>query len=557
MERQPHNNLWAEKLLQVSMPDSAGAWSGMEALLDKEMPRRSWSDWRRWVLLILLLLLLIGVCNCPGRGRLFHGSEISRGSGITRLHAPGGSAASGGPAVLGGPTSAASAGRPAAPSSGPAAPSSGRAAPSGPAAQSPGIRSAPTISTPLASGPATPATPTTPETQASRSDPANHRVRPSGGPLAPVTVKATHRFDDITQTNASARTRRSKKHIVPKRKTGTNTDGNEAPDTDAPTSGAETDAPPSAKSAAPPLAKPNAPEPPTKPATAPPSTKPVAPSLTKPVAPPLAKPAAPKDSTRKNIARKDSTHKKPPPPPKEEDQKEKDHGWVFGVGLNQFFPLGNQRGSTYNSNGLTGTLTDYLPVPMIRYYFNRKTYIQLEAQFNTPQPTAKNLVISQPVPDTSTRSGVFTQVSSSASIQQLYYFNIPLSIHFNPWDNLNIGTGLQWSHLSNAIGEFDSSTSTSVNGNIPNVVDAKSTHSFKGDALYQQIKTNELRFLLDINYTYKHFVPGLRYNQALSKFVNLQLPTGETTQARNSSLQLYLRYILWDTRKKKAPAKTP
>ena len=78
MERQPHNNLWAEKLLQVSMPDSAGAWSGMEALLDKEMPQRFWSDWRRWTLLILLLLLLIGVCNCPGRGRFFHGAEITR-----------------------------------------------------------------------------------------------------------------------------------------------------------------------------------------------------------------------------------------------------------------------------------------------------------------------------------------------------------------------------------------------------------------------------------------------------------------------------------------------
>jgi hypothetical protein len=270
--------------------------------------------------------------------------------------------------------------------------------------------------------------------------------------------------------------------------------------------------------------------------------------------------ASRKDSTKKNAPlsskstpRKDSSHKKPSPPP--EEPKEKDHGWVFGIGLNQFFPLGGQSGSTYNSNGLTGTLTDYLPVPMIRYYLSRKTYLQLEAQFNTPQPTAKNLVISEPVPDTSTRSGVFTQVSSSASIQQLYYFNIPLSIHFNPWDNLNIGTGLQWSHLTNAIGQFDSSTSTSVNGNNPSVVDAKSSHSFKDDTLYRRIKTNELRLLIDVNYTYKHFVLGMRYNQALSRFVDLQLPTGGTTQARNSSLQLYLRYILWDTRKKKLSPK--
>ena len=76
MERQPHNNLWADKLLQVSMPDSGESWMHMEAVLDKKMPRRLF-DRRRWFLLILLLLLLIGVCNCPGRGRLFRGDRKS------------------------------------------------------------------------------------------------------------------------------------------------------------------------------------------------------------------------------------------------------------------------------------------------------------------------------------------------------------------------------------------------------------------------------------------------------------------------------------------------
>ncbi len=69
-----HNNPWAEKLLQVSLPDSGEAWQAMERRLDEQLPRRWTRDSRRWVLLILLLLLLIGVCNCPGSRRLFHGS---------------------------------------------------------------------------------------------------------------------------------------------------------------------------------------------------------------------------------------------------------------------------------------------------------------------------------------------------------------------------------------------------------------------------------------------------------------------------------------------------
>jgi hypothetical protein len=137
----------------------------------------------------------------------------------------------------------------------------------------------------------------------------------------------------------------------------------------------------------------------------------------------------------------------------------------------------------------------------------------------------------------------------------LFYFNVPLSVHYTLFDNFDVGAGLQFSRLSNAIGSFDTTTTPTVTGNNPAItaVSSKNVKSFKGDALYQQIKTDEFRFLLDMSYTYKHFIGGLRYNQALSKFVDIQIAPGQTTQGRNSSLQLYLRYILWDGRKKRAP----
>jgi len=225
---------------------------------------------------------------------------------------------------------------------------------------------------------------------------------------------------------------------------------------------------------------------------------------------------------------------------------------MVGIGLNQFFRVGGQQASSFNSSGITGTLSDYIPVPMVRYYFNPKLYVQLEAQFNTPQYTKKNLVISQPPLDSI--SGTLIRIQSSASLQQLFYFNVPLSVHYEVVDNLNLGVGLQFSRLSNAIGTFDSST---YSLGSPDTANSKATKSFKGDTLYQQIKTGEFRFLLDASYTYKHFILGLRYNQALSKFINVQIAPGQVTESRNSSLQLYLRYILWDGRKKKPllPAK--
>jgi hypothetical protein len=263
-------------------------------------------------------------------------------------------------------------------------------------------------------------------------------------------------------------------------------------------------------------------------------------------------PASPKKNDSLSVPAKkplskDSTHKKPAAPPKEKEKTERNDGWMVGIGLNQFFRVGGQQASSFNSGGITGTLSDYIPVPMVRYYFNPKLYVQLEAQFNTPQYTKKNLVISQPPPDS---TGTLTRLQSSASIQQLFYFNVPLSVHYEVLDNLDLGIGLQFSRLSNAIGTFDSSAYTLGS---PDTVNATATKSFKGDTLYQRIKTEEFRFLLDASYTYKHFILGLRYNQALSKFINIQVAPGQVTQSRNSSLQLYLRYILWDDRKKKPP----
>ena len=257
-----------------------------------------------------------------------------------------------------------------------------------------------------------------------------------------------------------------------------------------------------------------------------------------------------KDSTLlpKATAKKDSVHKtsgKPAPKPPEE-KKQKDKGWwTVGVGLNQFFTVGGQQASHYNSGGITGTLGDYIPVPVIRYHFNRKFYLQLEAQLNSPQYTRKDLLISKsPVDSISPAQGS----QNSVLIKKLFYFNVPFSVHYNVFRTLDVGVGLQFSRLSNGIGTFQNQLINRAAGTIDS--SSSLSKSFKGDTLYKKIKTNEFRILLDASYSWKSFIFGVRYNQSLSKFINIQVSPGQITQARNSSLQLYLRYILWDNQKK-------
>jgi hypothetical protein len=254
------------------------------------------------------------------------------------------------------------------------------------------------------------------------------------------------------------------------------------------------------------------------------------------------------DSVKKNnvITNKDSIGADSAATKKEKMDKEKskENGWAAAVGLNQFFAIGGQERSTLNSDGITGTWKDYLPVPQLRYYFNRKLYAQLEAQFNAPQYTRSLLGKFVPA-DT---NSISTQ--TSVYVKKLFYFNLPLSIHYSPIKNVYIGTGIQFSRLSNGVGTFEEKLF--LNG-IPDssLADIK-TQSLKGDSLYQRIATNEFRWLVDANYHLKNFTIGARYNQAFSNFINIQISSTQLTQARNSSLQLYLRYTLWRSKKLKA-----
>jgi len=510
MEGRQHNNLWAEKLSQVSLPDSGTAWLAMEAILDKEMPTSWRRDRRRWLLLVLLLLLLIGVCNCPGRGRF---------SAVTTRWPKAFQTVPVGDKIARGPSPALTPGTPA-PGMTPA-----------PGTPAPGAHSPLAVNAPPAAGNVPPVdenvprvAESTPRVAESTPRVAESTPRVAGSPsnvirsatpagaTSPVVPGATTRY----RYTHSAPFKRRRLHSGPKG-----------------TTDSTTTAPPNTGS--PKLASPEA----DSSAQAVPKKKD---SLATPV--------------RKSVV-KDSTHKKPlilptpPTPPKKKPETTKDRGFMVGIGLNQFFTVGGQQASSWNSGGITGTLSDYIPVPMIRYYFNSRLYVQLEAQINTPQYTKKNLVVNE-IPADSNSSA--TSVASSVSINKLFYFNLPLSVHYTIVKNLDLGTGLQYSQLTNGIGVFNSinpySNGVTINNPITDSTISQ-TKSFKGDSFYRELKTHELRWLLDVNYTYHHFILGLRYNQALSKFIDVHLSAGQITQARNSSLQLYLRYILWDGRKKK------
>jgi hypothetical protein len=97
---------------------------------------------------------------------------------------------------------------------------------------------------------------------------------------------------------------------------------------------------------------------------------------------------------KNNLRLKQSADSAVNPPRKASRIEDLGKGWEFGLGLNQFFPVDQQQNSGFNSNGTSGSLTDYIPVPVVRYYFSKKWYVQAEAEINSPQYT-KNILASQ------------------------------------------------------------------------------------------------------------------------------------------------------------------
>lgn len=246
-------------------------------------------------------------------------------------------------------------------------------------------------------------------------------------------------------------------------------------------------------------------------------------------------------------AKLDTTHPGSKITAKKEKKKEDPYrGFTAGIGLNQFFPVGPQVQSNFNSSGTNGTITDYLPVPQLRYFFSRKLYVEAEAQFNTPQYTSKNLLASQQVTQDSSNGN---QQSSSVYIKKLFYFNLPVSVHYSPVKGLYVGAGLEYAKLTNGVADFSQGArfQNSTGGYYDTVLTSKII-AFKGDSIYQKLRTHEWRLLGDVDYEWKGFTLGLRYNWALNKFINLQVSGSQVTQARNSSLQLYLRYTIWRQR---------
>jgi hypothetical protein len=221
-------------------------------------------------------------------------------------------------------------------------------------------------------------------------------------------------------------------------------------------------------------------------------------------------------------------------------EKDKASAWVLGIGLNQSIPVDGQQFWTNPSGGLNTWWKDYIPVPFARYYFQPKVFLQAELRIHAPQYMPKYLSFFYQYND--------SMWSDLVYIKKLFYFQLPVTIHYSPATDWSVGLGLQYSHYGNGV--------YALGDSIP-----ANYYAFGPLKDYPMVfvQKDEFRGLVSVDYTYRHWIIGMSYDQAFTKALVVRVPDpAATPQAsvlesptpfRNSSLQLYIRYILWDGRK--------
>jgi hypothetical protein len=216
--------------------------------------------------------------------------------------------------------------------------------------------------------------------------------------------------------------------------------------------------------------------------------------------------------------------------------------FAAGFTLPLAFPLGDQRAMGYNYWGGHNTVSDYLPSPQLQYHLNEKTFLQTEAQFLAPQFIRTTLLRN----DISGQSGGY-YTSHSTYARKLYYFNVPVSIHFSPFPGFYMGSGLQYSAL---LGGVISNEERKWSPGGANMLVKEEYGSFRKSAYSNMIRSDEFRLLLDANYYWNQFTVGLRYNQALTNYISFRLaPSTPYSFEKNRGLQFYMRYNLWEQAK--------
>lgn len=223
-----------------------------------------------------------------------------------------------------------------------------------------------------------------------------------------------------------------------------------------------------------------------------------------------------------------------------EKNKKRFHTGV-GVAVNQALPVNGETISPVNNYGRKRALTDYIPSLYFRLYKEKKWFIQSEFRYGAPQ------YVKEFIYRTNIKLDTFQAVTrTSYLLKKTYYHQFPVSFNYLILPGWSLGTGIIYNNFTGAVSER--SIRRSVPGTVNDTLISVAVVNDKKDSSFVK---NSFQWLLESQYKWRRFSIGARYAQGLQPYIKYIDPVTQLPASKkNNSIQLFIRYEIWNSRKK-------
>jgi len=215
-----------------------------------------------------------------------------------------------------------------------------------------------------------------------------------------------------------------------------------------------------------------------------------------------------------------------------------------GIGEQQMIPVAGQKSNTYNAQGRKNSLGDYIPSVYFRMHTHNKWFLQSTFRYGAPQYNREVVFAQQKTTDSFNVTTTF-----NSSLKKTFYHQLPVSFNYFILPGLSAGAGISINKFASAIVQQDrylGNTGTPNDTLLSSVIEkARGT-----DTNFVKVY---LQGQVEAQYQWRRFSGGVRYSFGLQPYLKFQLGGGQQQKESNRSLQLFIQYELWKSRK--APKK--
>ncbi len=231
------------------------------------------------------------------------------------------------------------------------------------------------------------------------------------------------------------------------------------------------------------------------------------------------------------ISKKDSADKK---------KAKKPFTFAAGLAVNQIIPVDGEKPVPYDFMGRKGSLSDYIPSVYFRA-LKPRWFLQTEFRYGAPNNVKEFVYSSKTSTDTFQNS-----VTATKTLKKTFYHQVPLTFNYFVLKNWSVGVGIAYNKFTRAVRQED------VRLRIPGSnLDTLLSSNLVQNGRDSAFVSNSFQWIAETQYRWRRFSIGFRYAQGLQPYIKYTDPqTGLPAEKKNQSLNAFIRYDLWRSKKR-------